>query len=46
MLRLILGEMADGLLLRNNRASNEKLLSSGYPMRFQELDTALKHLLT
>jgi uncharacterized protein (TIGR01777 family) len=40
-----LGEFADGLLLRSNRVTNDKLIDSGYPMRYPELVEALKHLL-
>jgi uncharacterized protein len=46
MLRLMLGELADGLLLRSNRASNDKLRDSGFVHRFPTLNAALQHLLT
>ena len=42
MLRLVLGEMADPLLLYSQRISSEKLLESGYRFRFPDLAQALK----
>ncbi len=44
-LRLALGEMADGLLLASCRAVPKALTDTGYRFRFQQLDTALRHLL-
>lgn len=44
-LRLGLGEMADALLLASNRVETPKLLGSGYPFRYPELEGALQHLL-
>jgi uncharacterized protein (TIGR01777 family) len=44
-LRLALGEMADELLLAGARVVPEKLLASGYPFRYPELEGALRHLL-
>ncbi len=43
--RMALGEMADGLLLRSNRADNTKLLRSGFPIQLKTLEPALRHLL-
>jgi uncharacterized protein (TIGR01777 family) len=45
ILRLLLGEMADGLLLSSTRVLPEKLLQSGYDFRHPDLETALRHLL-
>lgn len=45
MLRLMLGEMADGLLLSSTRVRPDRLLSSGYQFRYPELETGLKHVL-
>jgi uncharacterized protein (TIGR01777 family) len=45
VLRLVLGEMADELLLAGQRARPEKLLAAGYAFRFDTLDTALKAIL-
>lgn len=44
-LRIMLGEMADSLLLASARVSPEKLLQSGYHFRFPTLEPALRHLL-
>ena len=44
-LRLVLGELADELLLAGQRARPEKLLTAGYAFRFDTLDTALKAIL-
>ncbi|MGE5188876.1 MAG: TIGR01777 family oxidoreductase [Gemmatimonadota bacterium] len=43
--RLILGEMADDLLLASARVVPERLLLSGYAFRHPELEGALRHLL-
>jgi uncharacterized protein (TIGR01777 family) len=45
ILRLLFGEMADGLLLSSTRVLPEKLLQSGYEFRHPDLKTALRHLL-
>ncbi len=45
VVKLGLGELANGLLLRSNRCDNSKLKASGYPMRFSTLGPALQHLL-
>ncbi len=44
--RLVLGEMADELLLASQRVSAERLQSSGFEFQFPELDAALDHVLT
>lgn len=43
--RLAFGEMADELLLASQRVEPAKLVSSGYPFRFENLQACLKHLL-
>jgi uncharacterized protein (TIGR01777 family) len=43
--RLAFGEMADELLLAGNRVEPRRLLASGYPFRFADLEPALRHLL-
>ncbi|HEU4799087.1 MAG TPA: TIGR01777 family oxidoreductase [Gemmatimonadales bacterium] len=40
-LRLLLGEMADALLLSSQRVSSAKLVASGYRFRYSELGAAL-----
>ncbi|MGA8368298.1 MAG: TIGR01777 family oxidoreductase [Candidatus Acidiferrales bacterium] len=44
-LRVVLGEMADELLLASQRARPERLLVAGYAFRFETLDTALEAIL-
>ena len=44
-MRLLLGEMADSLLLSSVRATTDRLLESGYRFRFAKLDSALRNLL-
>jgi uncharacterized protein (TIGR01777 family) len=44
-LRLLLGEMADELLLASARVVPRRLLDTGYPFRFPDLESALRHLL-
>jgi uncharacterized protein len=41
-LRLMLGEMADALLLSSQRALPERLIEAGYAFRFKSLDAALR----
>jgi uncharacterized protein len=45
VLRLALGEMADGLLLASQRAIPEQVLKANYVFQFRNLDLALKALL-
>lgn len=45
VLRLMLGEMADALLLSSCRALPSRLIDSGYAFRFDNLAAALRHLL-
>lgn len=43
--RAVFGEMADALLLSSARVRPERLLASGFPFRYPELEGALRHLL-
>jgi NAD dependent epimerase/dehydratase family enzyme len=43
LLRGMLGEMADALILASRRIHPRRLLDSGYHFRFPELDAALRH---
>jgi len=43
--RLAFGQMADELLLSGQRVLPKKLEASGYPFRFTDLETALRHVL-
>lgn len=43
LLRLMLGEMAEALILASRRIVPSKLLAAGYPFRFPELEVALRH---
>jgi len=43
--RLLLGEMADELLLASTRVEPAKLFASGYQFRHSELEAALRHVL-
>lgn len=43
--RLVLGEMAEALLLANQRVEPRRLLESGYRFRHPDIDAALKALL-
>ncbi len=45
VLRLVLGEMADALLLSSCRALPKRLAETGYAFRFNHLEAALRHLL-
>lgn len=45
MLRLMLGELADGLLLSSTRVRPDRLLETGYQFRFPDLEPGLKHVL-
>lgn len=42
-LRLMLGEMADALVLASRRIQPAKLIASGYQFRFPDLEAALQH---
>jgi uncharacterized protein (TIGR01777 family) len=44
-LRLLLGEMADALLLSSQRVLPEQLATSGYRFRHEQLETALRDVL-
>ncbi len=44
--RLVLGEMADELLLVSQRVSAERLQASGFEFQFPQLAPALEHVLT
>ena len=43
LLRLMLGEMADALILASRRIEPRRLLDSGYQFRFPKLEQALRH---
>ena len=43
--RLVLGEMADELLLASTRVEPQQLVQSGYEFRQPTLEVALRHLL-
>ena len=43
--RLMLGEMADALLLASARVVPKRLQETGYPFRYPDLEGALRHLL-
>ncbi|MBI4544692.1 MAG: TIGR01777 family protein [Gemmatimonadetes bacterium] len=45
VLRLLLGEMAEEMLLAGARVAPEKLLESGYVFAYPELEPALRHML-
>jgi hypothetical protein len=45
VLRLVLGEMADSLLLSSRRMEPRKHLSTGYTFRYPDLEAALRHQL-
>jgi hypothetical protein len=44
-LRLLLGEMADALLLSSTRAVPRRLLDAGFEFEHPELEEALRHVL-
>ena len=44
-LRLMLGEMADALLLSSQRVAPQKLLECGFRFQYAELEAALRHAL-
>ena len=43
LLRLMLGEMAEALILASRRMMPARLLAAGYSFRFPELVSALRH---
>ena len=43
--RLMLGEMADSLLLASQRAQPRRLLAAGFAFQFPDFETALRHVL-
>lgn len=43
LLRLMLGEMAEALILASRRIVPRKLLAAGYQFRFPELEVAMRH---
>jgi NAD dependent epimerase/dehydratase family enzyme len=43
--RLVLGEMADELLLISQRMSVQRLVDSGFTFEYPELQSALEHLI-
>ncbi len=45
VLRLVMGEMAEALLLASRRMEPRRLLQTGYQFRYPELDAALRHQL-
>jgi uncharacterized protein (TIGR01777 family) len=45
LLRLVMGEMAEALLLASRRIEPRRLLETGYEFRFPELEAALRHQL-
>jgi uncharacterized protein (TIGR01777 family) len=45
MARLLLGEMADALLLASARVVPQRLQATGYKFRFPDLEAALRHVL-
>ena len=45
-LRLMLGEMADALILASRRIEPRKLLAAGYQFRFLDLESAVRHELS
>lgn len=45
LLRLMMGEMAEALLLASRRIEPRRLVQTGYQFRYPELETALRHQL-
>ncbi len=45
LLRLVMGEMAEALLLASRRIEPRRLLETGYQFRYPELEAALRHQL-
>jgi uncharacterized protein (TIGR01777 family) len=46
LLKLVLGEMADGLILTGQRAIPKKLSDAGFEFNYPEIETALKEILS
>jgi uncharacterized protein (TIGR01777 family) len=46
LLRLMLGEMVDALILASRRIEPSRLLTTGYQFRFPDLEAALRHELS
>ena len=46
LLRLMVGEMADALILASRRIEPRRLLATGYQFRFPQLEAALRHELS
>lgn len=44
-MRLLLGEMADAMLLSSTRASCQRLVDEGFPFRSETLEQCLRHVL-
>jgi NAD dependent epimerase/dehydratase family enzyme len=45
LLRLVIGEMAEALLIASRRIEPLRLLQTGYEFRYPELEAALRHQL-
>ena len=45
VVKTVMGEMGDVLLLSSNRIDSSKLIDSGYEFRFEGLERGLRHLL-
>ena len=45
VVKSIMGEMGDVLLLSSNRIDSSKLIDSGYKFRFENLENGLRHIL-
>lgn len=45
ILRLMLGEMADAMLLASTRANCRRLIDEGFPFRTTRLEDCLRHVL-
>ena len=45
VVKTVIGEMGDVLLLSSNRIDSSKLIDSGYEFRFENLEEGLRHLL-
>jgi NAD dependent epimerase/dehydratase family enzyme len=43
LVRLVMGEMGEELMLASRRIQPAKLLAAGYRFRFPELEAALRH---